>query len=110
MKNHIQEGRTITIPAPGNVASGGVVIAGEIRGIAVGAASIGQPVDVATEGVFRLPKVAADNITLGAAVFYDAGTGLATLDDDTGSNPKIGVALEAAAATTGSVAVRLSWF
>ncbi|MCO8146917.1 DUF2190 family protein [Rhodovulum tesquicola] len=110
MKNFEQAGSNLTIPAPAAVVSGGVVIAGEIRGIAAGSAAIGAKVDVVTTGVFRLPKVAADNITLGAAVYYDAGESLVTIDDAEGANVKLGVAVEAAAATTGSVAVRLSAF
>ena len=57
--NYIQPGRILTIPAPEAVASGGVVIAGEIVGIAQGDALAAAPVDVEVEGVWELPKVAA---------------------------------------------------
>lgn len=105
-KNFIQPGDTVTIPAPAAVTSGGVVIAGNIAGIAQGDAASGEPVDVKTSGVWQLPKVAADNVTLGAPIHWASGTGLATITAS--GNRKIGVAVEAAAASTGTVKVRLS--
>ncbi|WP_240542452.1 DUF2190 family protein [Paracoccus marcusii] len=106
--NYIQPGRTITIPAPATVASGGVVIAGEIRGIAQGDAIAASPVDVTTEGVWELPKVAANAFALGAAVYWNAATGLAT--STASGNTKLGVAVADAAASAGTVHVRLSGF
>lgn len=107
-RNYIQPGDTLTIPAPAAVLSGRVVIAGDIKGIAQGDAAIGAPVDVATVGVWELPKVAANAFTLGAAVYWAAGTGLATTT--AASNTLLGVAVQAAAADTATVAVRLSGF
>lgn len=108
MKNYIQPGDTLTIPAPAVVLSGGVVIAGEIKGIAGSHAAVGEPVDVSVTGVFELPKVAANAFTLGAAVHWDAATGLAT--STASGNTKLGVAVEAAPASTATVKVRLSGF
>lgn len=107
-QNYIQAGDTITIPAPAAVASGGVLIAGSIAGIAQGDAAIGEKVDVATSGVWELPKVAANSFALGAAVFWDGTAGLAT--STASGNTKLGVTVEAAAASTGTVKVRLSGF
>ena len=103
--NLVQPGHTLTIPAPATVASGGVVIAGSIVGIALGAAASGKPCDVAVSGVFDLPKVAADNVTLGAPIFWDSTEGLATVTAT--DNVRLGSAVAAAAASTGTVAVRL---
>lgn len=108
MKNHIQPGNTLTVPAPAAVASGGVVIAGSIIGIAAETVEAGQPVDVDVVGVFQLPKVAADAVTLGAPIYWNAGSKLATVTAS--GNTKLGVATEAAAASTGTVRVRLSGF
>ena len=108
MRNFIQVGDTLTIPAPAAVLSGGVVIAGEIKGIAAGHAASGAPVDVQTSGVFDLPKVAANTFALGAAVYWDATAGLATTTAS--GNTKLGVAVEAAAASTATVRIRLSGF
>lgn len=106
--NFIQAGSALTIPAPAAVASGGVVQAGSIIGIATGGATAGQPVDVIVTGVFQLPKVAANTFTLGAPVYWDATAKLATTTAS--GNTKIGVAVEAAAASTGTVKLRLSGF
>ncbi len=107
-KNFIQAGETLTVPAPAAVASGDVVISGAIVGVARGAAESGNPVDVATNGVWELPKVGANAFTVGALVYWDSGTGLATTTSS--GNTKLGVAVEAAAASTGTVKVRLSGF
>lgn len=108
MKNYIQNGDTLTIPAPTAVLSGQPVIAGAIIGIASGNAASGAPVDVATSGVFELPKVAANAFTLGAPVYWNATDKLAT--STATDNTKLGVAIAAAAASTATVQVRLSGF
>lgn len=108
MRNFVQPGKTITIPAPAAVASGGVVIAGDIKGIAAGAADSGAPVDVETAGVFDLPKIAANDFTLGAKVYWDATAELCTTTSS--ANTLIGVAVAAAGASTATVRVRLSGF
>lgn len=107
-KNYVQPGETITIPAPAAVTSGGVVIAGSIVGIAQGDAASGAKVDVTCGGVWELPKVAADAVTLGAPIYWAAATKLATITAS--GNTKLGVAVESAPASTGTVKVRLSGF
>lgn len=107
-KNHIQTGDTLTIPAPAAVASGGMVIAGAIIGIAQGDAASGATVDVATSGVWELPKVGADIATLGVAIYWNSTSKLATVTAS--GNTKIGVAVEAAGAGTATIKVRLSGF
>ncbi|BBU54061.1 hypothetical protein KU6B_03260 [Mameliella alba] len=106
--NYIQYGDNLTIPAPATVTSGTPVIAGEIVGIALGGATSGDPVDVATCGVFELSKVAADAIDLGDVIYWDASAGLATITAT--DNTKLGVAVAAAGTGTGAVRVRLSGF
>ena len=105
MKNYIQRGDTITIPAPAAVLSGGVVIAGSIVGIANGDAAITEPVDVDVVGVFTLPKVSALAIAAGDIIYWDATAGLATKTAT--ANTKLGYATEAAANPSASVNVRL---
>lgn len=106
--NYIQPGGSLTIPAPAAVSSGGVVIAGEIIGIAAGSAAIGEAVDVVTSGVFELAKVGANAFALGATVYWDDTANLATVTAS--GNTKIGVAVAAAGASTATVKVRLSGF
>lgn len=110
MKNQVQRGENLTIPALAAVSSGDIVQVGAILGIAAGNAASGADCDVVTVGVFDLPKVSTDAVDIGDILYFDAGTGLVTLDDDTGANAKIGVAVTAAANPSGSVNVRLSGF
>ena len=108
MKNYIQPGDTLTIPAPAAVLSSEPVIAGDIRGIACGDAASGAPVDVKCSGVFTLPKVAANAFPLGSKVYWAAATKLAT--STASGNTLLGVAVAEAAASTATVNVRLSGF
>ena len=106
MKNFVQRGDTLTIPAPAAVLSGGVVIAGSIAGVANGHADIGESVDVDVVCVFELPKVSALAIAVGDIIYWDATAGLA--NKTATANTKLGVAIEAAANPSATVKVRLS--
>lgn len=67
MKNHIQKGDVITVAAPaGGVASGEGAIIGNIFGIAAYAAAVGEPLELATTGVYQLPKATTAVLTVGA--------------------------------------------
>ncbi|WP_406721387.1 DUF2190 family protein [Thioclava litoralis] len=55
-----------------------------------------------------MQRIAADAFTLGAPVYWDADDELAT--SIATDNTKLGVAVEAAPADTGSLKVRLSGF
>ena len=105
MRNYVQQGRTLTIPAPAAVSSGGVVVAGAITGVANGAAAIGELVDIELEGVFVLPKVAALAIAIGDVVYWDATNRLVT--KTAASNKKLGVATTVAPNPSAVVSVRL---
>ncbi|GBQ24327.1 hypothetical protein AA0472_1387 [Acetobacter estunensis NRIC 0472] len=104
MQNYESLGRTVTIPAPADTASGAPVLVGKLFGFAVGAATSGDPLDVITEGVFTSPKVAADAFAVGDAVYYSAANGMTATAD---GNTEIGYAVEAAAAGAVSVSVRI---
>jgi predicted RecA/RadA family phage recombinase len=73
MRNYIQPGQHMTIPAPANVAAGDGVRSGVLFGVAQGAALSGADVVIVTEGIFDLPKVSAQAWTLGQAIFWTAG-------------------------------------
>lgn len=105
MKNFIESGDTLTIPAPAAVSSGGVVVAGQLIGVAVSDAASGADVAVQTRGVFNLPKEAALAITLGAAVYWDATAGVVTTTAT--DNTPIGYATAAALASAATVRVRI---
>ena len=105
MKNFIQEGKTITITAPAAVTSGQYVTVGAIRGVAAYDAASGQPAEVATEGVFSLPKATAEDIAAGDVVYWN-GTAC-TKTPGTGSKPLVGVAIKPAGNGVTTVAVKL---
>lgn len=104
--NYVQVGDTLSIPAPADVLSGGVVIAGGIVGIAQNDALTGALVDVATTDVWELAKVGADAFALGDPVYWDDTANLATVT--TTGNTLIGVAIAAAGAGVATVKVRLN--
>ena len=106
MKNHSQKGDIITVPAPaGGIASGEGALIGNIFGIAAYAAAEGEPVELATTGVYQLPKATAAVLTVGARVAWD-NTAKNINVPDAGRFP-VGVAREAAGNGITSVAVRL---
>ena len=108
MRNFVQPGDCLTIPAPADVLSGAVVISGAIIGIAAGDALSGTDVDVETRGVFTLPKVSALAISVGDILYFDSATKL--VNKTASGNTRIGVAVSAAANPSGTVEVRLSGF
>lgn len=91
MKNFVQPGDSITLPAPADVTSGGIVIAGALVGVAAADALTGEGVVIATRGVFDLPK-GAEVFAVGDEVEEAAGTVTAL---DTGT--RVGVVVAAAA-------------
>jgi predicted RecA/RadA family phage recombinase len=105
MKNFIQDGKTITVTAPAAVTSGQYVVVGAIRGVAAFDAASGDPVELATEGVFTLPKVGADNVAAGDLLYWN-GTAC-TKTAGTGSKPLVGVAIKPAGNGAATVPVKL---
>ena len=108
MKNFVQAGSALTIPAPAAVASGDVVLVGNIIGIANGAAASGADLDVTTTGVFSIAKVAGDAFTIGATVYFNTTSKLATTTAS--GNTAIGTAVAAAGVGVALVKVRLKSF
>lgn len=105
MKNFLQSGDVLTIPAPSAVLSGAVVIVGQLKGVAVADAASGAPVAVQTRGVFSLPKAAAQAVTLGAAIYWDADDKVATTTAT--DNTLIGYAAAAAGSSAATVDVKI---
>jgi predicted RecA/RadA family phage recombinase len=93
-KNFIQDGKAITVAAPGATASGDFVVVGELRGVAVADAESGESVTVLTSGVFDLP--AGAGVSVGEAVEWNG-----TQCVDLSAGDKIGVAVTS---TSGGVA------
>lgn len=105
MRNFIQPGNTLTLPAPYNAIAGAGILIGSIFGVANSNAVIGNNADVTTEGVFSLSK-AGVAITLGGKVYWDDTAKLVT--NVSAGNTLIGVAVEAAAALALTATVRLN--
>ena len=106
MKTYIQNGDVITVPAPaGGIASGEGAIIGNIFGIAAYATAVGEPVELATTGVYLLPKATAAVLTIGARAAWDNTAKNINLPG-TGRFPVGNVTVDAGSGTT-SVAVRL---
>lgn len=71
MKNFIQPGNVITLPAPYNLTSGQGFLVGAVFGVAANDALQGAPVEAARAGVFALSAVAADTLATGDKVYWD---------------------------------------
>jgi predicted RecA/RadA family phage recombinase len=104
MKNYIEEGTTLNVPAPAAVNSGDLVIIGKLVGVATMNAASGALVAVKVTGVFELPKVSAEAWTVGAPINWVVGTKQASI----GAGTLIGYASEVAANPSSVGRVRLN--
>lgn len=69
MRNYLQNGHIVRVTTPaGGIASGDALIVGSIFGIAAYSSAESDPVELATTGVFQLPKASAAVLTVGARV------------------------------------------
>ncbi len=101
----IQPGKVITVAAPANVASGALVVVGSIVGVAMHSALQDAPVEIATEGVFELPKVSAQAwATVGLPIYIASGEATSTA----ATNLLIGVNVAVAANPSATGTVRLN--
>jgi predicted RecA/RadA family phage recombinase len=106
MKNFIEEGDSLTVPAPaGGVVSGDLVVIGLLAGVAATTQAAGIPVAVKTTGVFELAKVSAQAWTIGQSIYWDAVAKNATTSN--ASTTLIGYATEPAANPSAVGRVRL---
>lgn len=111
MKNFVQVGNILTLPAPYAVASGGGALIGSIFGVAEKDAANGEDVAFLLTGVVDLPKAASQAWTVGVKVYWDNAAKLVT-STSTG-NTLIGVATKAvgggAGDTIGQVRLNASY-
>lgn len=107
MKNFVQPGDLLTVPAPADVLSGELVKVGVLVGVASADALSGADVSIATVGVFDLAKTTAQAWTVGAAIYMVPGTKLCTTAATAG-NVLIGAAAAAAANPSAIGRVRLN--
>ncbi|MFQ6552948.1 DUF2190 family protein [Aestuariibius insulae] len=104
MKNFIQNGEALTVPAPADTKSGEGVGLGVLFGVAAGDALSGEPLVINTTGVYELPKVASQAWSVGAAIFWN---GSACTTSSTG-NLLIGAAADVTSNPSETGAVRLN--
>lgn len=105
-KNYVQDGKTISLANGGaeDILSGEPVAIGKVIAVAITDIPAGQTGDGFTEGVFLLPKLAADVITAGAQVYLKDGKIQAEDTDAVAA----GVAWEDAGATVTVVEVKIN--
>lgn len=102
MKNFIQLGKNLTVTAPtGGVVSGDPVLIGALFGVAAFTAAEAADVEIATEGVFSLPKTTGQTWAVGDPLYWDAAT--KKLTTASADNLRAGTATKAAGSsdTTG---------
>jgi predicted RecA/RadA family phage recombinase len=104
--NHIQPGEVITYTATAATAAGAGVKIGSLIGVSLVNLAAGETGSVAIDGVWRLPKLASDNMTQGAPVYWDDTNKRLTLTAS--GNTLAGNVIEAAAASTTTVAIKLN--
>lgn len=76
MKNFVQPGHVIEVPAAASaVESGQVVVVGSHLAIANNDAGVGEPFNATLNGVFVVPKAAGAAWTLGLPLMWDASAG-----------------------------------
>lgn len=102
MRNYVQPGDGVTIPAPGPINSGDIVTIGALIGVAATDATAGDEVSLALRGVFDLPKAGAEILAIGDEVEV-AGGEVTALD----AGAKIGVVVADAAADDTTARVRI---
>ena len=106
----VQTGHSIDYTPDADVASGAVVVQGDLVGVAkldIKANVLGA---LAVDGVFDFPKATGEStaITAGTILYWDEADGEAKADDETGANKLIGKAVKAAGDDDATVRVRLS--
>lgn len=109
MRNFVQEGRTLPLVAPYDVASGAGMLVGLIFGVATSAAKSGETVETHVVGVCDLLAEGAgsgQDLAPGAAVYWDNTAKRCTKTST--SNTKIGVTTEAKTSSATTVRVRLN--
>lgn len=103
MKNFVQTGDVISVPAPANVTAGGGVLVGSLFGVAVNTALAAAPVEIAVTGIVDIVKTGSQAWTVGQLVYWSgsAATNVAS------TNKLIGVAVVAVGSGAGETIGRV---
>jgi predicted RecA/RadA family phage recombinase len=106
MKNQVAKGDSINVTLSGPVNSGDGVLVGSLFGVAAVNGATNDTIVLALVGVFTLPKSSAEAWTVGATIYWNNTSKVATTT--VASNTKIGVAAAAAANPSLTGVVRLN--
>lgn len=90
MRNFVMSGCTMTVTAAAAIASGDLVVAGSLFGVAAADAAVGQQAELQVGGVFDLAKATGESWSFGDPVYWDAANKRVT--KTAGALLKIGVA------------------
>ena len=103
--NYLQDGDILTFTAPYAVASGGGFLVGSLFAVALSAAANGASVQAQRTGVWTLPKLQADDVSVGAKLYWDNTNKRLTLTSS--GNTLVGAATAAAGTSATTVSVML---
>ena len=74
MKNFIQPGHIITLPAPYTVTAGDGLLVGAIFGVCAVSAGSGENIETGITGVYDLNKTASQAWAIGDKIYWDNAT------------------------------------
>ena len=95
----------VTLTAAAVTTSGQPVLIGSLFGIAENAAAIGDPLVLAMNGIYDLPKTASQAWTVGQLIYWDVATSRVT--NVVATNKLVGVAVLAVGAGAGETIGRV---
>ncbi len=106
----VQAGDAVDYTPASDVAAGDVIVQGDLVGVATRDIAAGELGALAVAGVFDFPKATGvgSTIAVGSIVYWDDANDLATTNDGTGANKKIGTTIAAAGDNDATVRVRMS--
>lgn len=105
MKTYIQDGDTLTLPAPYALIAGQAALVGSLFGVANADAALGADCEFDLEGVFEVTCLSSDTAAVGAKLYWDATN--KRLTTTASGNTLVGCATAAKAAGVGTVRIRL---
>jgi predicted RecA/RadA family phage recombinase len=111
MKNYLQPGDKITVPAPATVTSGSGTVLGTLLGVATHDAASGASCTFLIEGVVTLPKLTAAVIAVGDRLHWDVDSSppqFIKASPAAGDILNCAVAVAAAGSSATTVAVKLT--
>lgn len=106
MKNTVQRGDVLTLPAPYAVASGAGMLVGALFAVATAAAAQGVDVEAVTTGVYDLAALSTDTGSYGTKVYWDDTNKRCTVTST--SNTLIGALVGPKTAGQATMRVRLN--